>query len=174
MRFSGSVSSVSRRALMALALVAAFTGVAFAQDPAAPAQPAQQAADGLKMTEDHVILMYQIKAEKAADWEAGWTEIKAKLTASDKPDVKAFGESMHLFKAQLGASPTTLYVFDLDPTSKTFSYDPTKILYYDEATKTLFGDRAATDALYKKVDPKETLAAVPQPVSKLPLSKVGG
>ena len=83
MRFSGSVSAVSRRALLALAMVAALTGVAFAQDPAA----AQQ--DSLKLTtQDNVILMYQIKSEKAADFQAGWNEIKAKLSASSNPDFK--------------------------------------------------------------------------------------
>lgn len=172
MRFSGSVSVVSRRALMALAVVAGLSSVAFAQDPAA-AQPAQP-QDQLKMTDDHVMLMYQIKPEKAADWEAGWSEIKAKLVASDKPDIKQFGESIKLYKVELPASPVTIYIFDFDPPSKMFSYDPTKILYYDDATKTLFGDRETIDKLYAKVDPKQTLAGVPSPVSKLPLKKVGG
>jgi len=167
MRFSGSVSSVSRRALMALAMVAMVGGVAFAQDPpAAAAQPAQP-PDPLKLTQDHVIILYQIKPEKAADFESGFAAIKAKLTT--KPEYKEFVDTMNLEKVDAPAnSQVVVYVLALHPPSKMFSYDLTKLLYYED-TKTLF-DRADADAIYAKLKD----AVPPGSINLLPLKKVGG
>ena len=166
MRFSGSVSAVSRRALMALGLVTVLGGVAFAQDPAAAQQQ-----DSLKLTtQDNVILMYQIKSERAADFAAGWNEIKAKLSASTNADFKEMGDSINLFTVDLPASPMTLFVFQLKPPSHKISYDPTRLLYYEE-TKSLW-ERADADKIYAKVN-KDNFAPGSQPVTMLVLKKAG-
>ena len=59
------------------------------QDPA-PAAAAQAPAkpDPFKFSDEFVLLVNQIKPEKAADFESAWSTIIAKLTASDKPGLK--------------------------------------------------------------------------------------
>src|SRR5262245_66637653 len=74
--------------------------VAVAVCVSAPRALAQEAAaqDTLKFTGEAAIVLNLIKPEKAADFEAVWKDIKAKLAASDKPELKAFGENLKIFK----------------------------------------------------------------------------
>ena len=163
MRFSG-LSAVSRRAVMALGLVAMLGGVAFAQDPAAAAA---QPADPLKLTQDHVIILYQVKPDKAADFESSWATIKGKIAG--KAEYKAFADTMDLQKVDSPANTqVVVYVLVLNPPSRMFSYDLTKLLYYED-TKTLF-ERTDADALYAKLKD----AIPPGSINLLPLKKVGG
>src|SRR5436190_21526080 len=86
------------------------------QDPA-PAAAAQAPAkpDPFKFSDEFVLLVNQIKPEKAADFESAWSTIIAKLTASDKPGLKEMGEGLKIYK--LGAAPAAgqpiLYIFNL-------------------------------------------------------------
>lgn len=135
------------RALAVVALAVVLTAGSFgrpllAQTPAAPAQ-----ADPLLFNLDvPLLLIYQVKPDKTADFESVWDSIKAGLAKSDKADLKSFGEGLKLFKADLpppapGAPPQpVIYVFHIDQPSKTISYNPVKLLYesgifkYEEAT----------------------------------------
>lgn len=159
---SGSLSVTTRRAVLAVILAAAVsTGSGLrAQAPAS-------AADQFLFTSDAAQVVFQVKPDKATDFEAAWTEIKTKTSASDKPEWKSLGDSIQLFKVvQAGAGPTdpAIYVLLMSPPAKA-SYDPVKILY---ATKEQGGlwERAAADATFKKIS--ESLAGI----NVLPMSKV--
>lgn len=140
--------------------------LAMAQDQQAAAPP--QEVDALKFaTTSPVILINQVKAEKAADFESAWAEMRAAFGKSDKPEVKAFGETLNkLFKVQMPPGPAVIYIFQLDPPSTAFSYNPVKILY-----ETLQAQGAMTreeaDAIYAK------LKDAYQSINPWPLVKIG-
>ena len=173
---SGTWSALSRRTLFAVgvaALLCAASGIKAQplQDPA-PAQAKPDAKpDPLKLSGDHFILLYTIKPDKTADFESVWTTIKEKLAKNEKADLKELAESIKIYKVNAvvaaGAPPPTqvLYLFELNPPSKTLSYDPVKLIYESGS----FPDRPEADALYKKLG--ESLAGG---INLWPLSKVGG
>jgi hypothetical protein len=131
--------------------------------PAAGQQAAQ--ADALKFSTEAAVVIWQVKAASAADFESAWTAIKTKLAASDKPDLKELGESLKIFKASVPAGPDqpVVYVMEMNPASKTLSYDPAHILYTPD-----MWPREEADALFKKI--ADSIANI----SALPLVKVGG
>ena len=131
---------------------------------AAPAAGAQ-APDQFMFTSDAGQVIFQVKPGSAADFESAWGEIKTKLSASDKPDWKALGDSISLWKvaAQGAADGPVIFVLQINPASKTLSYDPGKILF---ATGGLW-ERAAAEPVYKKI--VDSLAAG---FNVLPLAKV--
>lgn len=133
-------SATSRRAVtigvaMALCAVSA-SGLqaqqTAAQQPAAQQTPAQP-PDPLKLDLDvPTLLIFQVKPDRAADFEVLWQGIRAGLSKSAKPEVKAFAETLQPYRVQLPADPPptlAIFVFRLDPPSKTFSYHPVKLLY---------------------------------------------
>ena len=113
------------------------------QQPAAPAQP-----DPLKFSSTTAIVMSEIKPERAADFEAVWTEIKAGLAASTKPELQQQATSFKIFKlgVEMPAGSPAIYVFYIDPVPGA-TFDPVKILYESGAF-----ERAKADELYKKID----------------------
>ena len=129
------------------------------QDAAAPKPP-----DPFKFSAEHVLLINQIKPEKAADFESAWAAIKDKLSKSAKPDLKEMGDGLKIFKlATPGAAGSpVLYIFEMSPPSKTQSYDPTQILFFSTAF-----ERAEADAIYAKI--KDAYASI----TPWPLVKVG-
>jgi hypothetical protein len=146
MTLSGFTSVVSRRMFVTVALGASlFIGSnAWAQAAAAPAPQ----ADPFKYTSESAVMIYSITSDKAAPFEAMWKGILAKLAASDKPELKALGESLKIYKvdaAPAAGQPQT-YFMVADPASKTNSYQLTTLLY--EAG--LF-TRAEADALFTPV-----------------------
>jgi hypothetical protein len=162
---SGSLSAASRRAVIGLGL-AAVLGVATlsAQQTAAPAAAAPPAqADAFKFTTDGAAVLWLIKADKAADFESVMGVIKSKMVGSDKPDIKAAGESMKYFKIDAPASAEGLtYIVFIEVASKTTSYSPTEILF----NMGLF-ERADADMVYAK------LQGALNKVIPWPLIKVG-
>ncbi len=186
---SGSLSISTRRALFGVAVTALLYGASggravlaagqeagqapagqapAGQQPPAPAgqqPPAGQAPaeDQLKFKTDAGVIIFQVKPDKTADFESAWTEIKTKLSASDKPDWKELGDSMQIYKSP-ATGQSVIYVFELNPASKTLSYDPSKILY---ATGSAW-ERPAADALYNKI--LNSLDGI----NTIPLQKVGG
>src|SRR5688500_19397414 len=97
------------RLMMALAAVLAVSTAASAQGqqqtpPAAQQAPAAPAADVLKFSSQTAIVFNQIKADKTADFESVWTEIKAGLAASSKPELQAQAASMKMFKLDVQRS----------------------------------------------------------------------
>src|SRR5262245_16670520 len=95
MKASGFLSVVSRRVLMAAGMTAiafAMSGVpAWAQDPAKPAeQKPADPPDPLKFDySGPMILIYQIKPEKSAEFESFWPALRAGLNKSTNADLKA-------------------------------------------------------------------------------------
>jgi len=104
------LSAASRRAMLAVSLAAvvvcASSGLR-AQDAAKPAA----APDQLKFSYDGpMILIYQIKPERAEDFEALWAGIRAGLAKSSDADLKSFGETLYPYKVE----SANVYVFRLD------------------------------------------------------------
>ena len=169
---SGSLSAASRRAAFGLGL-AAVLGVATlaaqqttpppAQQPAAPA--AAQPADPFKFSGDGGAIFWLIKADKTADFETVIGLLRSKMTgATDKPEVKAAGESYKLFKVNgpPAADGSITYITFIDPASKTTSYSPTWILY-----ESGMFERADADSIYKKL--QDSIGTV----NILQLNKIG-
>jgi hypothetical protein len=100
------------------------TGQAAGQAPAAEQQ------DGFKFSSDAVAILWYIKPDKTADFESAWTTIKSRLSQSDKPDLKAIGDTLKLWKvdAPAGANGQP-YITYVDPVSKTSTYNPMKLLF---------------------------------------------
>jgi hypothetical protein len=159
--------AVGRRAVMVAGfalLVAVVPSVAAAQEAA----PAQQDDPLLFKSASPILLVNQIKAEKAADFESAWAEIRAAFAKVNKPEVKAFGETLNkMYKVDLpAAGGAVIYIFQLDAPSTAFSYNPVKILFeaiqknegmtYDEA-----------NAIYNK------LKDAYQSINPWPIVKIG-
>jgi hypothetical protein len=163
--FAGSLSAFSRRAFLVVGMAVLMCGAPSLLAQAQAQTPAPEAPDPLKFTGDFVLLVYQVKSDKAADFESGWAAVKDKLSKSDKPDLKELGESLKIFKLNTpaAAGADVVYVFHLNPPSKTQSYDPTKIIYFSGA----FPDRPEADAVYKKIS--EALKGI----TPWPLLKIG-
>lgn len=157
------------RLMMALAAVLAVSTAASAQaqqqtPPPAQQAPAAPAADVLKFSSQTAIVFNQIKADKTADFEAVWTEIKAGLAASSKPELQAQAASMKMFKLDVQLPPTEprIYLFYINPVPGA-TFDPVKILFESGAF-----ERAKADELYAKL--KDTYTQI-QP---WPLVAFGG
>lgn len=166
MKLSGSALASSRRVVVALGFAAVMgaASVAFAQAPAAAA-PAQAAApaDPFKFTTDAAGIIWMIKSDKAADFEAVWKAIKAKLVASDNPEYKALGDSLKMYKADIPAGPDgDTYLFVADPASKTTSYGVSPFLLYESKLFT----RAEADEMFAK------LSAAISRINPLPMNAV--
>lgn len=109
----------------------------------------QDKPDPFKLTSDAAIFVNLIKADKAADFEEVWKTIRSKLSASTKPELKAFADGLKIYKVDAPANPqqgnTLTYVLYSDP-NPNVSFDPGKILYESG----LF-ERADADQLYGKI-----------------------
>jgi hypothetical protein len=171
MKASGMVSAASRRGLLLVGIAVVMCGtsnlrgIAAAQDPQPQQQQQAQAApaDPLKLNIDGpAILVFQIKKDRVADFEALVAGIRAGLSKSTKEDVKAFAASYYPYKVE--AVPG-LYLFNLDHPSKTVSYNPVALLFY---TDTEAIKREEADALHKKWEGSYDA------VNIWPLVKVGG
>lgn len=159
MKFAERGSARSRRLVVLLGLVALLA--------AAPVASAQD-ADQFMFKSEHGFIQWQVKDEKSADFESAWVAIRTKLVASEKPELKALGESMTMFKSEVpaqnvpGVGMISTYYFVLQPASKTNSYDPSKLLY---ESGDLF-PRAEADVIFNKL--AESLAGIgAQPLRKL-------
>ena len=149
---------VRRLLMMTLAAAIAVPAIAAAQTPVmtpqaappvqqeAPAQPA--APDPMKFDSGTAIILNEIKPGKEADFEAVWTEIKAGLAASAKPEFQqqASGLKMYKLATALPAGSNAIYVFALDPISQGLTYDPVKILFESGVF-----ERAKADELYARL-----------------------
>jgi hypothetical protein len=125
-----SVVAVKRAVIgMSLALAAIAT----------PRVAMAQAPDPLKFSSSQpVIIGWVIKADKTADFEAAWAGIKALLAKSDKDELKAFGQTIELFRIEgdpfdhptpNGPIKVVMYAFNMAAPSTTHSYNPLTILY---------------------------------------------
>lgn len=173
---SGSLSMSTRAVVGGILAAILWCGASAVRAEQAPAQggqataPAGQTppaqADPFLITAEQALIIFQVDPTKTADWESAWAESKTKLSAlADKPDYKALGESIHMFKvAGASADPAqpAIYVLHLSPPAKV-SYDPTKFLFAPGVMP-----RAEADAIFAKI------SASFKGVNVLPLTKVGG
>lgn len=155
------------RVFLAALFVVSTAAVASAQDaapqqPAAPAQP-----DQLRMMAGPVLIYTQIKADKAADFEAAWAEINAGLKASTKPELQQQASMVKIFKVNVAGAPADqpkVYVFYAEtlPTAGA-TFDPIKLLYESGAF-----ERAKADEIYAKI--KDAYLQI----APWPLAVIGG
>lgn len=159
MTLSGFTSVVSRRMFVAVALGASlFVG----SNAWAQAAPAEQ--DAFKFSTDSAVMIYSIKPDKAAGFEALWSALRTKALASEKPDLKALGESLKIFKVQ-SAVPEgqgQMYFFFADPAAK-ISYQIVPLLY----NSGLF-TRAEADEAFNKVGADAFMIINAIPATKVP------
>ena len=100
-----------------------------AQQPAPAADPFKLTATG------PVLFLNYSKADKAADFEDGWAQIRALLAKSDNAEYKALGEHLSkLTKVDLppidaGGGKAVIYIFQMDAPSTTLTYNPRTILW---------------------------------------------
>lgn len=137
----GFGSAASRRAMVAMGFAAVLgTAVMQAQQaPAAPAAPAPAPAaapappeDVFKFKTDAGGFLWQVKPEKAADFEAAWKEIRSKLATSDRADIKELASGLRMYKIAGDPSPQGIsYLFVADPASKTLSYSPSPFILFE-------------------------------------------
>ena len=123
-----TTSARKRTILAAIAVIAicAIHGVTRAQD-----QP-----DPLKFSTDSpVLIIYQVKADKTAEWLDAWKGILALIDKSPDADVKALGASLgkHYKVDQapidMGGNKANLFVFVVDSPSTKLTYNPRDIIY---------------------------------------------
>jgi len=100
------------------------------QDPAAVPQQQTPPQDPLKFTHDGpLLIMWQIKADRVADFESAWSSIRGALAKNANPDLQAFAQSFTVSRVMTGPTGPVIYVFQCNPASKTFSYNPVALLY---------------------------------------------
>ena len=112
--------------LTALVLAVAFVlgGVSFAAAQEQPAKPT------LAFTNDAGLIIFYIKPDKAADFEALMAKLKEGLGKLDAPEAKQQVASMKLFKNKVTDGATVLiYVLMADPAIKDVEYWFLPILY---------------------------------------------
>jgi hypothetical protein len=172
---TGEVSSAALRivAIVAVALLLAMPRGAAAQEAAAP--PAQQ-EDLLKLSASPHLILFQIAAEKTADFEAGWAMIKdAFSTKVQDAQEKAFGETLgKLFKLDQPPVDTpggkaVVYVLQLDSPGA-LSYNPIKIIYetlWKNGAEGAPLKREEADVIYKKFEGKVFLSINPWKLNKV-------
>jgi 2-oxoglutarate dehydrogenase E2 component (dihydrolipoamide succinyltransferase) len=138
MNVLGSGSASSRRTIvagfLAAVLGAAVTAQAQQAPAPAPAAPAQAepapAPDAFKFTSDAALVVWVVKGDKTADFEAAWGEVLGKLAASGKPDLKTIADSIKIYKADGPATADGVtYFFDIDPVAKGATYNPSFLLF---------------------------------------------
>jgi hypothetical protein len=127
---------------------------------------AQQApeADPFKFSSDAAVMIWTIKTDQTEAFESVWNVIRTRLQASTKPELKALGENLLLFKAALPPTPQGVtYVFLANPASKTTSYAVSPYLLYESG---LF-ERPEADELVKMI--QAAIAQVnPVPLIRMP------
>jgi hypothetical protein len=140
-----------------------------AQNPPAQQPPAQAKPedDPLKLKGDlPVLIVNQIAGDKTAEFEAAWAAIKEKLLKSQKPELKAFADSLNrMYKVTLPpdpANPIAIYVFLVEQPSSTQSYHPVKVLYESGEF-----ERADADMIFAK------LKDAYKNINAWPLTKIG-
>jgi len=141
---------------------------------AAPAQAAP-AADPLKFTTDDAAIIMQVAPGKGADFEAAFGSVLTTLNGSAKPELKAFGATMKLFKVSAGtpADQPSLYVLMVTAAAKDLSYNYGKIIYYSgkepgTAYSGIYEKQEDATAVYTKI--KDSVASI----NPWPLAKIGG
>lgn len=164
MVFGGFSSTLRRLTLVALAFGVVSVGsatTAWAQAQAAPAAPAAP-PDDFKFSSDSGGMIWIIKTDKVAGFDEAWAAIRAKLAASDKPELKELGASLKIYKSATPPTPEgQTYFFIADPASKAQTYNPSFLLFQSG----LF-TRPEADVIFPKIN--DAIAGL----NVIPLTKV--
>ena len=158
-------SALRRRIVFGLGLVAVLAAAPLSAHAQAPAAGA---ADQFMFKSEVGLIQWQVKADKTADFESGWSALRTKLASAPKPELKAVADSLRMYRSEgpaqdaPGVGKIITYYFVLDPASTTNSYDPSKLLY---ETGDLFA-RAEADAIFNKL--AESLAGI----GTIPLKRI--
>jgi hypothetical protein len=134
---SGYLPAIDRRALVALVIAVALgvTTGARAASGSAPQDPkpaaGQPAADPFQFSHDGPFLMvWTIKPDRADGFEKAWMSIKDALSKSSNAEHKGFGDNMTIYRVTtVTPGQPIVFVFQMNPPSKTLSYNPVKILF---------------------------------------------
>jgi hypothetical protein len=96
---------------------------------AAPAQPAQAAANPYVFATDGALLLNFIKPDKTADFDMIIMRLKEALQKSDKAERQEMAKSWKIYKAQeMGAGGAAIYVSVIAPAVKGADYTVSTIL----------------------------------------------
>ena len=133
---SGFLPAISRRGLVAFTLAVALGATTGARAASGSEQdkPAagQAAADPFQFSHDGPFLMvWTIKPDRADGFEKAWMSIKGALGKSTNAEHKAFGDGLTIYRVTTAppAGQPIVFVFQMNPPSKTLSYNPVKILF---------------------------------------------
>ena len=99
-----------------------------AQQPAAPAQGAQQVSNARIFPNDAGMVLNFIKPDKLADFEMVMGKLKEALQKSENPQRKQQAASWKVFKSADPAGANTLYVYVIDPVVKGADYQVSNII----------------------------------------------
>jgi hypothetical protein len=163
-----------------LSVISGGTLLARQDPPPQPAPKPPEQADMLKFTQNtpHLIV-WAVKSNKAADFEALWAAIQAQFAKSERPEVKEFASTFtNMYKVNAGAPSTpeapVVYVFQIDKPSTTVSYNPGKIvydfLYFQKDGKEGGIPRTEADAIFSKAGNMQEMFAS---IVAWPLVKIG-
>ena len=164
MKVADRGSALSRRIVIGFGILAVLVAArvsaqdAPAQGAPPPAAPAPAAPAPEKCTEQFTfksevgLIQWQVKADKVVDFDSAWSALRTKLQSAAKPDLKALGDSLNMFKSEAavdaqGVGKIVNYYFIIDPVSSTQCYDPSVLLY---ETGDLF-QRAEADVIFNKL-----------------------
>jgi hypothetical protein len=137
-----------RFAIAALAASSVCSPRVFAQQSATPAPGP---ADPFAFSTEAAFMLFVVKPAETENFEMLWSVIRSRLAASPKPELRALGSTLKIFKA--GAPPTpapteVTYVFLADPAAKGTSYGVSPFLLFESG---LF-ERAEADELFKLLE----------------------
>lgn len=148
------------------------------QTPAAAAAPAQAPApadDPLRFKSDSAAIIFSVKPEATADFEAGYKALLAQMAVTAKPGMKELGASMQLSKlaAPAVAGQPAVYLMWIQTPSKEFSYVYGKILFYSgkeqgDKYDGIFEKQEDATAIYQK------LFGAISGINPFPVNKIGG
>jgi len=120
-------------------------------------------ADPFKFSSDAAVIIWTIKPDQTENFESVWGVIRTRLTASPKPELKALGENLKIYKADVPPTAQGVtYFFIASPVSKTTSYGVSPFLLFESG---LF-ERAEADELLKLI--QGTIAQI----NPIPLASV--
>jgi hypothetical protein len=114
----------ARLAVLVLAVAFVLGGVSFAMAQDQPAKPT------LAFSNDAGLIIFYIKPDKAADFEALMAKLKEGIGKLDAPEAKQQAASLKLFKNKVAdGAPVAIYVLMADPAVKNLEYWFLPILY---------------------------------------------
>lgn len=145
------------------------------QTPAAAAPAQAPADDPLRFKSDSAAIIFSVKPEATADFEAGYKALFAQMAVTTKPGMKELAATMTLNKVAVPAvaGQPIIYMMLIPNPSKEFSYVYGKILFYsgkDPGDKYdgIFEKQEDATAVYQK------LVGAIAGINPFPLNKIGG